>query len=520
MFTIILFRIVLVLWAAVALAPSAIAQAQTPMPLLLAHAHRLNRDSLPVSPDTYSFAQHFWLSRHAVLLVYKDPDYHVDVRRLDTRTGLLSRVHGLGPGLDGERWVWHGTLVPFALSPDHRWLIGTRDTVTAWTYEAIGMGNGRREVWPAGDDYSWDLHWGPGSRRWFTWGKGAWAIWAYRLGGPRPAVVSPTSLPKPPMEGPVQDTGEDVAELLGTDRRGRVLLRCDPNGFQRRTEPAYTETLYRFSLTPHPGARRLCSFRFPPAAVPDDAVLSPRADRLAWKCETSEHDGSGYSVWVSDLDGGRPRDIGNLPSDDGGLDFYSLQWTPDERHLSVLYRNDLWSIPVPAAPTQHQRSAARRRQEAQYLASRIHRLRPWGSRPVYPAQDWDAQIAVARLVQRTDPKIVEEALVLFSSQAWAHKSYMNCPAPVELSKVQLLMRIVFRLPEHDTNPNDSRLDGMQGLPPTDSVGPVNVDWPLSWRCGRPHLVSGCQPSYGILYDPVSDYRYLRAHFPLRHEISW
>jgi hypothetical protein len=39
MFTIILFRIVLVLWAAVALAPSAIAQAQTPMPLLLAHAH-------------------------------------------------------------------------------------------------------------------------------------------------------------------------------------------------------------------------------------------------------------------------------------------------------------------------------------------------------------------------------------------------------------------------------------------------------------------------------------------------
>jgi hypothetical protein len=57
-------------------------------------------------------------------------------------------------------------------------------------------------------------------------------------------------------------------------------------------------------------------------------------------------------LWVSDLDGRNLREIGHLAlhpaanSDTDGPDPEDVQWLPDGKRLSFLYKQALWIVPI------------------------------------------------------------------------------------------------------------------------------------------------------------------------------
>src|ERR1051326_3853846 len=67
----------------------------------------------------------------------------------------------------------------------------------------------------------------------------------------------------------------------------------------------------------------------------------------------------------------------------------------------------------PAVPPSHSQG----RVTAAALARQIGHLRGWGETPDYPESAWDQMIEVARVVQRTDPHVVEQALEQFQQAA-------------------------------------------------------------------------------------------------------
>ncbi len=97
-----------------------------------------------------------------------------------------------------------------------------------------------------------------------------------------------------------------------------------------------------------------------------DIALSPDGDRLAW--HTSTHNlSAGYrvgewlghlkdrrepkylnAIWTSDLDGGRPRRLASeLLSTREEADFRFVHWTPDDHHVSFMFKDALYSIDAP-----------------------------------------------------------------------------------------------------------------------------------------------------------------------------
>ncbi len=54
-------------------------------------------------------------------------------------------------------------------------------------------------------------------------------------------------------------------------------------------------------------------------------------------------------VWVSRVDGTRMKRLGWLlthPYSGDGVDAEALRWTPDGKHLSFIYRDGLYIVPV------------------------------------------------------------------------------------------------------------------------------------------------------------------------------
>lgn len=95
--------------------------------------------------------------------------------------------------------------------------------------------------------------------------------------------------------------------------------------------------------------------------VPDNGavvhiIVSPRGDRLAWQCyKRNQHTKQGPSgdqaasqlgvtqVFTSELDGRNLRLLGLLP----GVEVDGLQWTPDGKQVSFVYKRALYVVPAP-----------------------------------------------------------------------------------------------------------------------------------------------------------------------------
>ena len=131
-------------------------------------------------------------------------------------------------------------------------------------------------------------------------------------------------------------------------------------------------------------------------------------------------------------------------------------------------------------------------------------LRPWSRSSDFKDGDWGNYKKVARVVQQTDPQVVEGAL----------ESFMVTD-DTEESSLFLLMRVMFELPEAAPVAERRQRKGWTNWPAPDAQGNISLAWPLTWAHGEPGLVASYEGSEGPPYPAVTDYRYLLANYPFR-----
>lgn len=137
-------------------------------------------------------------------------------------------------------------------------------------------------------------------------------------------------------------------------------------------------------------------------------------------------------------------------------------------------------------------------------------LPPWAQKD-FSDSEWACYIEVARIIQKADPNIVESALNKFIVDA-VREEYAGYESE---SKVFILMRVVFDLPEEAYLENRRSFKGWANWPEPDEKGNVSLSWPVSWRTGKPKLIAPYEGSMGKPYAAGMEYRYMRDRFPFR-----
>lgn len=145
----------------------------------------------------------------------------------------------------------------------------------------------------------------------------------------------------------------------------------------------------------------------------------------------------------------------------------------------------------------------------QSLLSIFRVLAPWSNAAAFSAEEWRRYIDAARLVQKAEPADVERALARFLDEADGFASAEN------ETRLFLLMRILFDLP--DRAPADQRrlFKGWVNWPAPDAEGNVNLSWPVGWQDDQPALLAPFEGADGPRYAAIEEHRHLRAGFPFR-----
>lgn len=147
---------------------------------------------------------------------------------------------------------------------------------------------------------------------------------------------------------------------------------------------------------------------------------------------------------------------------------------------------------------------------AEELSLLIHNLPPWDSNTMQ-VKEWQKFIDVAQALQAYDDSVVEQALGLLASKASKRGGFEID----ELSKAYLLMRVIFLLPEHWDGKNRISPGWFSGGSDKNSDGTINLSWPITWRTGKPQLVTAFQAYNGVSYNPRQEYELFVKRFPKR-----
>ncbi|MEM1255781.1 MAG: hypothetical protein AAGI69_25360 [Cyanobacteria bacterium P01_H01_bin.21] len=147
----------------------------------------------------------------------------------------------------------------------------------------------------------------------------------------------------------------------------------------------------------------------------------------------------------------------------------------------------------------------------QQLVNQFKSLKPWTAQNDFSDNDWARMIAVARVVQTVDPPMVEAACDIFVQQA-LQETFVGYESE---SKLFILMRVVFDLPEHVSADERASFKGWVNWPRPDINGQVNLAWPVSWASGYPQLEDSYVGSMGPPYAAAKEYLYMRQRFPYR-----
>ncbi len=142
------------------------------------------------------------------------------------------------------------------------------------------------------------------------------------------------------------------------------------------------------------------------------------------------------------------------------------------------------------------------------LVERFKALAPWSPEGDFGEAEWGSYLDAARVVQEADPATVEAALIRFLAGA-------GDEADADESKVFILMRVVFDLPEQSSAESRRSFKGWSNWPEPDTARQVSLSWPVSWRSGNPSLEAPYAGSMGLPYAASQEYRHLRGNFPYR-----
>ena len=203
----------------------------------------------------------------------------------------------------------------------------------------LGIGNSERQDWGADHDETDDLHWMPDSRHWFYWDSDSGRLVMHSLNSRTVVKIQPRGLPKPAPWG---------TSILGVTGSGQVIAMT---GSLR--EVGATFVLYKFSAKPGAEAERIGTVTFPDNVVMSEVALNPRDNRLVWQLEANDTSArQKISLSTSDLDFRHRHEIGCIYEDEGSIDMANLwnmtelQWVPDGRRVSFVYKNTIWTAPA------------------------------------------------------------------------------------------------------------------------------------------------------------------------------
>lgn len=145
----------------------------------------------------------------------------------------------------------------------------------------------------------------------------------------------------------------------------------------------------------------------------------------------------------------------------------------------------------------------------QELVNALHNLKAWGSQYEFNEEDWENYKKTAKIMQKNKSCIVQvfeqfmnETLLLpFSSE--------------EESKLFLLLRIIFDLPELDDVKDFRPFKGWVNWPDYTNENKVNLSWPLRWKDNKPQLIANYEGSMGLPYQALDEYNYFLGKYPFR-----
>lgn len=141
----------------------------------------------------------------------------------------------------------------------------------------------------------------------------------------------------------------------------------------------------------------------------------------------------------------------------------------------------------------------------QSLLAAFRALAPWRYDRDLSAEEWGRYADAARLVQAAEPAEVERALSRFLDEGDDDNE----------TRLFLLTRVVFDLPERAPSAERRTYKGWINWPEPDGEGNVNLSWPVGWRDSRPSLLARYEGSEGPRYAAVEEYRHLLSRFPFR-----
>ena len=144
------------------------------------------------------------------------------------------------------------------------------------------------------------------------------------------------------------------------------------------------------------------------------------------------------------------------------------------------------------------------------LAGMLLTVDPWTSASTnYSETNWEHLVVIARLIQKSDSESVCRTLRKYQQDQVTH----SMDEILNDSKLYLLIRVVFDLPEHDPNERKWSYFGGWLAARTDynSDGTRNRAWPITWDKGNPRLISGCLGIQGFeRYSAVDEFLYFRS----------
>ena len=143
------------------------------------------------------------------------------------------------------------------------------------------------------------------------------------------------------------------------------------------------------------------------------------------------------------------------------------------------------------------------------LTAGLRSLAPWSAEGDLPPDEWERYIAIAAQVQRAEPAEVQAAFEEFLGER------SGLEAARDETRLFLLQRVVFDLPEKAPESERRPFKGWTNWPPPDADGNVSIAWPITWSDGRPALVAPHEGSEGRPYNAVSEYRHFLEHYEFR-----
>ncbi len=155
------------------------------------------------------------------------------------------------------------------------------------------------------------------------------------------------------LDGKVQSSIRFKSSLIDSDGLDSVMLTKQNNElywlFLTDSNETNKVKIIKWKLGKRSAPVQTISIPFPSDTEVDPGFpqLSPDGKQIAWVADR-RNNAYAKSIWISDLDGSMAREIGQLTTslDETATFALGVRWVPDGKHLSFVYKNAIWTVPV------------------------------------------------------------------------------------------------------------------------------------------------------------------------------